>query len=110
LKITAIAGGSPGGTGTGLKLRLYARSPTGGDDVIIAGVSSGANFIRLIGTFCYAFYPGAPNISTDSLGTGGDGGLVISRSMALPKLWYVDLQHQDATSYTYSLDHTYLFA
>lgn len=91
LNITS-APASPGSGG--LKVVVYAKSKTG----IVKGINalSGSPLQTSSGTTMYAFYPAAGTASFGfNLVTGG----------AISQTFYIEINHADSQSYTYSVDY-----
>lgn len=92
---------SYGSKGVMVELNVTAASGTGGLTVRIVGVINGTSHIlastsaqTAVGKYLLELYPG----------TGATSDEVTKRqSGALPKTWFAQVSHGDATSYTYSL-------
>lgn len=93
--------------GVVLFLRVTAASGTGGLVVRIVGVDPATGqpvvlnpdpaAVTAVGVYAYELSPGA------SGGTAGPGRVNQRTSGALPRAWYAQVLHGDATGYSYSL-------
>jgi hypothetical protein len=104
LTISAIAGGSPGASTTGIRIKLYVPAPYARDAMLLGGDDS--SYIRKTGTWGWLWYPGATIVQANGLGSGGEGNIVFARPMAIPAEWYAEVEPLDATSFTYALEYS----
>lgn len=87
LNVTAASG-----TG-GLVVRIRGVDPVSGNGVYL---NPSPTAIITAGTTAYTVYPGIASVNQQGY------------NYVLPKLWSVDVNHNDATSYTYSLNYCYI--
>lgn len=88
VNVTAV-----GATG-GLALRIWGKDPLGGAS---GRLNAAPANITAIGTYQYVLYPGASG-----------GAVAQATPLPLPRTWYLEVTHADATSYTYSVGYSTL--